>query len=148
MAGKRILYPVLAGWEIVRLLACVGLLAFAFSGSLFPRGEIMAFALLLGSGNLLVPFGALYLFFTGVSSRPLRLTMVAAKALGLFSSILGFAVVFFHFVASAAAEFSTPSSKPFFEASILFFIFFIDLIFLSLLISLKEEADPSPPSRP
>jgi hypothetical protein len=148
MNGKRILYPALAGWEIVRLLGLIGLLSYVMSDSLFPRGEITAFSLLLGVGNLIVPFGALYLFFTGASSRSLRLALVAAKALGLFSGVLCFAVVFLDFLRNAAAEFATPSPDAFYEGSALFLIFLIDLIFLSLLLSLREEADPPHPSRP
>ncbi len=147
MARKPILYPALAGWEIVRLLVLIVLLAYASLGALFPRGEIVALSLLLGGGNLIVPFGALYLYFSGVPSRPLRLTLVAAKVLGLFTGALACAAVFIQFIGMIAADAQSSSPKSFFEGSVLAFIFLIDLIFLSLLLSLKEEAAPDVSSR-
>ncbi len=147
MTRKPLLYPALAGWEIVRLLALIGLLAYASLGVLFPRGEIIALCLLLGGGNLLVPFGALYLFFSGASSRPLRLTLVASKVLGLFTGALACASVFIQFIAQAAGDPPASSPKSFFEGSVLAFIFLIDLIFLSLLLSFREEATADDSSR-
>jgi hypothetical protein len=137
MIYKRILYPILAGWETVRLVVLIGLLSFSFIGVFFPRGDILILSLLLGVGNLLVPAGALYLFFTGTVSRPLRLVLAAAKLLGLFTALLGFLAVFVQFIQSTLAE--APLPRLFFEAFALLFIFLLDLIFLSLLLSLKEE---------
>jgi hypothetical protein len=146
MARQRTLYPALAVWEILRLLAVIGLVSYASFGVVFPHGDLVALSLLLGGGNLIVPFGALYLHFTRAESRPLRLALVAGKALGLFAAVLGFAAVFIQFLREWHA--SSPSPKPFFEASALFIIFLVDLIFLNLLLSLKEEADRSASSSP
>jgi hypothetical protein len=123
MARQRKLYPALAVWEIIRLLVLIGLVAYAALGVLFPTGEIIVLCLLLGAGNLIVPFGAFYLHFTGVASRPLRLALVAAKVLGLFTCVLGFLSIFLRFIGSAAAGDLASGA------------------FLNLLISLKEEAE-------
>ncbi len=137
MAEKRTVFPLLAFWEACRVAMLVILLHQYLPADPAAAGQAFFFVLLLASGNLIVPAGALYLFLTKKHSAPLILTLCAAKIAGLFTCLLGLgaAVIGFFRAMSAPAPLGTFSL----QGMGCLIIFLIDLIFLIRLLSLKVE---------
>src|SRR3989304_3623786 len=127
MKKKRILFLNLSLWELARLVFLVIVFPGSFYGAFVLYTEPLLLMLLLGSGNLLIPAGSFYLYFTGKTSAPLVLLLVAGKCLQLFTCVIGILPV----AARVLQSRREPSfSDPYPTAALLAIIFQIDLIFL------------------
>jgi hypothetical protein len=136
MMPKRIRYIALSLWELIRLVLVIIVLSSSLFGTIILRIETLLLFLLLGSGNLLIPAGALYFYFTQKKSVPLSILLVVGKIISLFPCFLSLLVIL-----SGLAQNRPTSSNALYPifAVILVIIFFIDLIFIFNLLSLKEE---------
>jgi hypothetical protein len=137
MAEKRFVFPLLAFWEAGRVVLLIIILHRFLPAELFAAGSAIIVILLLVNGTLIVPAGALYLFFTKKQSTPLVLTLCAAKAAELVTCLLGVGVVAVGFLRATNAP--ALVGALFLEGTGFLIIFLIDLIFLLRLLSFKAE---------
>jgi hypothetical protein len=137
MKRKRIVLPLLSFWEACRLLFIILILSRFLPTELLAGRDSLAIVILLGIGNLFIPAGALYLFFTDKHSTSLLLVFCIAKITGIFTCLLA--------LGTAAFVFFRGQNDPdtvrslFMEGAGLLIIFFMDLIFLIRLLSLKVD---------
>jgi hypothetical protein len=135
MRKKRFLYLGLAFWELVRLVLLVFMITEAVLGAFVSSSETLLLFLLLGSGNLLVPAGALFLYFSEKKSPAMSFLLIAGKIIELFPCFL----VLLFFLSSFIEIFSSSAllRQTLMEGIILLAIFAIDLLFLIILLSFK-----------
>ncbi|MBN1797005.1 MAG: hypothetical protein JW822_00390 [Spirochaetales bacterium] len=137
MKPKRFIFLWIAVWECIKILLLMSAASAVFEKTLILERNGIYWLVLLCGGQLLIPAIALVLFFKKTQFTPLLPFLRIGKIITLFTCFIILlleltreTVFSLHFIFLPFTM-----STPLF----LFIIFSIDLIFLSVILSLKEE---------
>ena len=137
MKIHRLFFLVGSLWELLRFLLLFLALGITFRRELLIDTQAIFWLVLLGSANLLMPAGLLFLYLDPDRHRNLLNLIRMGKLLGLLSALL---LILLEPIGTSLSGFALsflPSTiAPF---SILLFISVSDLLFLFLLFSYRRE---------
>lgn len=138
MTAKRAVFLIQSVWELLRFLALFAVLVVGFSAALLADRQAVLGLVLLGSSQLVLPAGLVFLFLDPGRFAPLASLIRLGKVLEVFSEVLLLAAQPFD---GGLQRLALPFIPDRFSGlAILLTITLIDLVFLFLLFSFGPAA--------